>query len=69
MQHFRWVAIVTYRAEAGPIDVDHHLEELEELRDLIERGRTGTRLRRVVVRLNPKRVIYPGDTIEAPERR
>jgi hypothetical protein len=42
MQHSRWVAIVAYRAESGPIEVDHHLEELQ---DLIERGRTGIRLK------------------------
>jgi len=44
--HFRWVAVVTYRAEAGPIEIDHHFEELEELQGIIERGRTGTRSRR-----------------------
>jgi hypothetical protein len=48
MEHFRWIAVVTYRAEAGPIEMDHHL---------------------VVVRLNPKRAVHPGSTIEAAERR
>jgi hypothetical protein len=37
-EHFRWVAVVTYRAEAGPIEIDHHFEELEELQGIIERG-------------------------------
>jgi hypothetical protein len=36
--HFRWDAVVTYRAEAGPVEIDHHFEELEELSVLIERG-------------------------------
>jgi hypothetical protein len=37
-EHLRWIAIVTYRGEAGPIEVDHHFEELEELHTLIEHG-------------------------------
>jgi hypothetical protein len=43
MNHLRWIAVVTYRSESGPIEVDHHFEELHELDRLIERaGRTGT---------------------------
>lgn len=34
----RWHAIATYRGTAGPIEVVHDIEELEELQDLIERG-------------------------------
>ena len=34
----RWIATVFYRCESGLIDVQHDLEEIEELHDLIERG-------------------------------
>ena len=34
----RWIADVTYRSESGPVDVHHHLVELEELHDIVERG-------------------------------
>jgi hypothetical protein len=65
----RWVAILTYRAEAGPIEIDHHFEKLEELQRLIERGPDWNTIETIVVRLNPERATYPGDTIEAAERR
>jgi hypothetical protein len=38
LEHLRWVAVVTYRAEAGPIEVDHHFEELEELQRIARSG-------------------------------
>jgi hypothetical protein len=34
----RWVATVTYRTQAGPLAVEHDIEELRELQNLIERG-------------------------------
>lgn len=34
----RWLAIVTYRTESGPLAIEHHLRELEELQYLVERG-------------------------------
>lgn len=34
----RWIADVTYASTAGDVDVRHHIEELDELQDLIERG-------------------------------
>jgi hypothetical protein len=67
--HFRWLAVVTYRAEVGPVEVDHHLEELEELQDLIERGPDWNTIISIVVTLNPERAVYPGDTVEAAGRR
>jgi hypothetical protein len=67
--HFRWIAVVTYRAEAGPIEIDHHFEELEELHSLIERGPDWNTIETIVVRLNPNRTEYPDDTIETAEQR
>ena len=69
IEHLRWIAVVTYRAEAGPIEVDHHFEELEDLERLIERGPDWNTIVSIVVTLKPERGTYPGDTIEAAERR
>ena len=60
---------MTYRAEAGPIEIDHHFEELEELHSLIERGPDWNTIETIVVRLNPNRTEYPDDTIETAEQR
>jgi hypothetical protein len=68
-EHLRWIAVVTYRSESGPIEVDHHFEELEELHTLIERGPDWNTIVSIVVTLNPERAQYPGDTVEAAERR
>lgn len=37
-EHRRRITTLTYRSERGPVDVDHHIEELDELWGLIERG-------------------------------
>jgi hypothetical protein len=37
-RHARWIVTPTYRSEHGPIVVDHHIEELCDLPDLIEDG-------------------------------
>jgi hypothetical protein len=34
----RWIATVHYRTDSGLVDVQHDMEELHELHDLIERG-------------------------------
>ena len=34
----RWKVVATYRSESGPIDVQHDIQELHELHDLIELG-------------------------------
>jgi hypothetical protein len=69
MEHLRWIAVVTYRAKAGPIEVDHHFEDLKELQRLIERGPDWNTIVSIVVTLNPRRIVYPDDTVEAAERR
>jgi hypothetical protein len=68
-EDFRWLARVTYRGELGPIEVDHHFEELKELHDLIERGPDWNTIEDIVIRLNPRRTSYPGDTVEKAEER
>src|SRR3546814_10945518 len=34
----RWIATVHYRTEAGLVDVQHDLDEIEDLQDLVEHG-------------------------------
>ncbi|MEJ8309785.1 hypothetical protein [Agrobacterium larrymoorei] len=34
----RWKAVAEYRSDAGVVDVEYAVEELDELHDLIERG-------------------------------
>lgn len=34
----RWCATVTYRTDAGLLEVEHDLNELADLDDLVERG-------------------------------
>lgn len=34
----RWIADVTYASAAGDVDIRHHIEELDELQGLVERG-------------------------------
>jgi hypothetical protein len=65
----RWQALVVYRSQNGPIEVDFAFEELAELHGLIERGPNWDTIERIVVTLDPERVVCPGDTIEdAAER-
>ena len=51
MRHKRWVATAWYRTEAGLVDVEHQIDELEELQALIERGPDWHTLDRIEVRL------------------
>jgi hypothetical protein len=51
--HDRWRAGVFYRTGAGPLDVEHLLEELHELHDLVEAGPHWDTIERIVLdRLN-----------------
>lgn len=34
----RWHATIFYRTDAGTVDVEHDLEELSDLHDVVERG-------------------------------
>jgi hypothetical protein len=50
----RWHVTVQYRMAAGPLDVEHDIEELVELHDLIEQGPNwDTILRIEITRINP----------------
>jgi hypothetical protein len=64
-RHARWIVTPTYRSEHGPVVVDHHIEELCDLPDLIEDGPNWNSLVEVKVVLNPLRSTHPGITVEA----
>lgn len=68
-EHLRWVAVVSYRSESGPIEVDHLFEELSELHNLIERGPDWNTIIEIKITLNPHRVTYPDDTVERAAER
>jgi hypothetical protein len=54
-EDLRWLAVITYRSPNGPIDVDHHFEEMGELHSIVERGPDWNEIERIEVRLNPAR--------------
>lgn len=47
----RWKAVVEYRSEAGIVDVEHAIAELDELHDLVERGPDWNALIKITVTL------------------
>lgn len=47
----RWLATIYYRSESGGVDVDHDIEELEELHDIVERGPDWHSIDKIVVTL------------------
>lgn len=53
MQHkpelARWLASITYRTAAGPLTVDHGIEELDEIADLVEAGPDWDTIERIEV--------------------
>ena len=68
-EHFRWIAVVSYRSRNGLIEVDHHFEEISELDPIIEHGPDWNTIDSIMIRLNPHRTAYLGDTVEEAERR
>jgi hypothetical protein len=64
-RHARWIVTSTYRSEHGPVVVDHHIEELYDLPDLIEGGPNWNSLVEVKVVLNPLRSTHSAITMEA----
>jgi hypothetical protein len=67
-EHLRWIAIVTYRVEAGPVD----RSSFRGARGIAHDYRARSGLEHdvsIVVTLNPERAQYPDDTVKAAERR
>ena len=45
-----WVAVIYYRTDLGLIDIEHEMEELEELQEIVERGPNWFALDRIEIR-------------------
>lgn len=61
----RWRAVVTYRSAVGPVDVEHWLDELADLHDLVEAGPHWDCIEGIAVeRVNP---ISPGLSLETAD--
>jgi hypothetical protein len=69
MSHFRWIATVKYRTDAGLTEVDYQFEEMFELQDLIERGPDWNCIESVHIELNPRRKTYDGTVEESLQRK
>jgi hypothetical protein len=68
-QHFLWLATVTYRTREGPVDVEHHFEEIGDLQAVVERGPAWSTIIAIHACLNPRCYFPPNDTVEAAELR
>ena len=65
----RWIATMTYNSlNNGPIDVEHHVEEISEIEDLVENGPDWNSLIDIKIILNPK-MKSDYSTIEEASRR
>jgi len=62
----RWIATVYYRTDNGLIDVQHDIEELEEIQELVECGPDWNTIERVDIVLSDKR--YASLTVEQSEQ-
>lgn len=54
-QALRWSAVVTYRTDAGPLDVIHDFEELSEVHGLVERGPDWNTIVKIEITLTSRR--------------
>lgn len=50
----RWKAVIHYRSEMGLIDVEHGIEEIEDLHDIVERGPDWNAINHIVITLDRK---------------
>ncbi len=48
----RWKAVVTYFSESGDVDVEHFLEELADIHEVVERGPNWYAIKDIVITLN-----------------
>ena len=64
---FRWIVRIIYRTENGTNEVEHHVEEIADAHDLVERGPDWHAIEQIVITLNPRRAAYVA-TVEQAER-
>ena len=62
----RWIVVVYHRTNDGMVDVEHTIEELEELAVLVERGPNWFTIDRIEIKLIADES-YPGLTVEQSE--
>ncbi len=62
----RWKATIYYRSDHGLIDVEHGIEEIEELHEIVERGPDWNTIDKIIVVLDRK--ASEALTIEAAAR-
>jgi hypothetical protein len=53
----RWSATVAYSTDTGPVEVEHFVEEIADLDELIERGPDWNSIERIVVTLTRRRPV------------
>lgn len=61
----RWIATVHYATDNGIVDVQHDLDEIEDLHDLVERGPHWDTIDRIVIVRGKK--LVEGLTVEKAE--
>lgn len=59
----RWTAVVWYRTDAGLVDVEHEIEELDMLHGLVESGPDFHTIDRIEIRHTANH--SPNETIES----
>ena len=66
-EHFRWIVTITYRVATGTTEVEHHVEELDDIAEIIERGPDWNSVVEGKFRLNPARSTHAGLTVEGAD--
>lgn len=64
----RWLATIHYRTDAGVIDVQHALSEIEDLHDLVEAGPHWDTIERIEIVRAGTPLERLGLTVEAAAR-
>lgn len=62
----RWRATIVYRSEHGPVDVEHEIEELDEIAELVEAGPDWNTI--VNINIVLERQMIPGLTVEEADK-
>jgi hypothetical protein len=65
MEHARWLAMIHYQTDAGLLRVDHAIEEIEDLHDIVERGPNFYTIAVIEIILQDN--VEPGLTVEKAE--
>mgnify|MGYP001582436410 CR=1 FL=1 len=61
----RWLVNIEYRTDNGPLAVEHEIEEIASLAELVERGPDWNTIDRMTIILNPARRTFTGTVEES----